>query len=453
MIGSSHENISQFAVGLRQIGRAGSARGRECSPEHARPNHQGDNSKARSRQNATLARLKGLLVEGSWSSQPKRVTGGREGKAAFHCAKVSHPAEREHERDRLRVVRQVSHMMCGVASHDSIERAVGAGGSTKPSVEPDRQSGGAGELEHPTSLRRVGSPDMLVASRSASAWDLSGPAPIDRANPREQMKAVLELAGVSVVRGTNRLLDDIDWTVLENERWVILGPNGAGKTTLLQLVAAQIHPTTGVAGILGEVLGTVDVFDLRPRIGLTSAALADRIPAAERVRNVVVTASYAMIGRWRESYDDLDHERAAALLAEVGVAHLSDRRFGTLSEGERKRVQIARALMADPELLLLDEPAAGLDLGGRETLVNTLSVLANDKASPATVLVSHHVEEVPPGFTHVLLLRGGRVVAQGRIEDTLNESALSQTFGIGLVMEHADGRWTARSRSGSHRLG
>jgi iron complex transport system ATP-binding protein len=191
---------------------------------------------------------------------------------------------------------------------------------------------------------------------------------------------------------------------------VVIGPNGAGKTTLLQVASAQIHPTDGVAGILDEVLGTVDVFELRPRIGLTSAALAERIPRDELVRDVVVSASYAVIGRWREAYDDLDHDRARELLASVRADHLLDRTFGTLSEGERKRVQIARALMADPELLLLDEPAAGLDLGGREDLVSTLSVLALDPASPATVLVSHHVEEIPPGFTHAwwLLARSGR---------------------------------------------
>ena len=221
--------------------------------------------------------------------------------------------------------------------------------------------------------------------------------------------------------GEATLLDDIDWTVEEDERWVVLGPNGAGKTTLLQVASAQIHPTSGVAGILGEVLGTVDVFELRPRIGLTSAALAERIPRDERVHDVVVSASYGVIGRWREQYDELDHARAAELLTELGVGHLADRTFGTLSEGERKRVQIARALMTDPELLLLDEPAAGLDLGGREDLVSTLSVLAMDEASPATVLVSHHVEEIPPGFTHALLLREGRVVAAGPLEHVMTE--------------------------------
>ncbi|HSE70665.1 MAG TPA: ABC transporter ATP-binding protein [Nocardioidaceae bacterium] len=258
------------------------------------------------------------------------------------------------------------------------------------------------------------------------------------------MDAVLELADVTVTRGQATLIEDISWTVEEDERWVVLGPNGAGKTTLLQVASAQMHPTSGVAGILGEVLGTVDVFDLRPRIGLTSAALADRIPKQELVRDVVVSASYSVLGRWREHYDELDHERAEALLVELGAGHLGDRTFGTLSEGERKRVQIARALMTDPELLLLDEPAAGLDLGGREDLVSTLSVLAMDELSPATVLVSHHVEEIPPGFTHVLLLRRGRVVAAGPLEHVLTDEIVSTTFGMPLQVSHEDGRWTAR---------
>ena len=261
------------------------------------------------------------------------------------------------------------------------------------------------------------------------------------------MAPVLELAGVTVRRGGTTLLDDVDWTVEEDERWVVLGPNGAGKTTLLQIASAQLHPTTGVAGLLGEVLGTVDVFELRPRIGLTSAALAERIPRQEPVRDVVVSASYSVLGRWREEYHALDHERAAALLDELGVGRLADRTFGTLSEGERKRVQIARALMTDPELLLLDEPAAGLDLGGREDLVSTLSVLAADEEAPAVVLVSHHVEEIPPGFTHVLMLREGRVVVAGPLERVLTEETLSETFAMSLQLQHADGRWAARRRS------
>ena len=261
------------------------------------------------------------------------------------------------------------------------------------------------------------------------------------------MVAVIEFAGVTVRRGQATLLDQISWRVAEGERWVVLGPNGAGKTTLLQVASAQIHPTDGVAGILDEVLGTVDVFELRPRIGLTSASLAERIPRHELVRDVVVSASHGVVGRWREAYDDLDHDRARELLAQVGADHLVDRSFGTLSEGERKRVQIARALMADPELLLLDEPAAGLDLGGREDLVSTLSTLAMDPASPTTVLVSHHVEEIPPGFTHALLLRGGRVVADGSIGEVITEAHLAETFDMPLVLTHEAGRWAARRRA------
>jgi iron complex transport system ATP-binding protein len=259
------------------------------------------------------------------------------------------------------------------------------------------------------------------------------------------MAAVVDLAGVSIVRNGSTLINDINWEVDESDRWVVIGPNGAGKTTLLQVISAQIHPSSGVAGLLGEVLGTVDVFELRPRIGLTSAALAERIPRGERVHDVVVSASYAVLGRWREQYDELDHERADELLAQLRIDRLADRTFGTLSEGERKRVQIARALMTDPELLLLDEPAAGLDLAGRETLVNTLGELAQDQYAPATVLVTHHVEEIPAGITHVLLLKGGSIVAAGPLHDTLTAENLTQTFDVELRLAEADGRWTARA--------
>ena len=260
------------------------------------------------------------------------------------------------------------------------------------------------------------------------------------------MVAVVDLAGVSIVRGGSTLLDDITVQIDEADRWVVIGPNGAGKTTLLQVLGAQIHPTAGVAGLLGEVLGTVDVFELRPRIGITSAALAERIPRSERVHDVVVSASYAVLGRWREDYDELDHQRADELLDQLGIGGLLDRTFGTLSEGERKRVQIARALMTDPELLLLDEPAAGLDLSGREALLRTLSDQAQDPYAPASVLVTHHVEEIPVGITHALLLKGGRLVAAGPVDDTLTAENLSATFDLPLALSRSDGRWAARAR-------
>jgi iron complex transport system ATP-binding protein len=230
-----------------------------------------------------------------------------------------------------------------------------------------------------------------------------------------------------------------------DERWVVLGPNGAGKTTLLNLAAGRLHPTSGVAHVLGERIGRTDLSELRTRIGLSTAALADRIPGDERVHDVVVTAAWSVVGRWRESYDAMDEARSRGLLGQLGVAGLADRAYGTLSEGERKRVQIARALMTDPELLLLDEPAAGLDLGGREDLVSRLAELAHDPDAPALVLVTHHVEEIPPGFTHALLLREGTIVAQGLLGDTVTSEQLSKTFDVPLTVDRSGDRFTARA--------
>ncbi len=178
---------------------------------------------------------------------------------------------------------------------------------------------------------------------------------------------------------------------------------------------------------------------------MASAALADRIPGGERVLDVVLTAAYGTTGRWREHYEALDHERAHALLEVFGVGHLGERLFGTLSSGERKRVQISRALMTDPELLLLDEPAAGLDLGGREELLGALTELARDQRSPVLVLVTHHVEEIPVGFTHGLLLHGGRVHAAGPLPEVITPQHLSEAFGMELVVERHGERWSARA--------
>jgi iron complex transport system ATP-binding protein len=258
--------------------------------------------------------------------------------------------------------------------------------------------------------------------------------------------SVLHFWDVTVRRGNTLLLDRISWNVDADQRWVVLGPNGAGKTTLLQIAAAQMHPTSGRAHVLGERLGAVDLAQVRSRLGLSSAALAARVPPEETVLDVVVSAGYGVLGRWRERYDELDFHRAAELLDAMGIARLADRLYGTLSEGERKRTLAARALMIDPELLLLDEPAAGLDLGGREDLLARLSTLAVDPAAPATVLVTHHVEEIPTAFTHLLLLRNGTVVAEGPVEQTLTASALSETFGMTLQLDRRDGRYFAHAR-------
>ncbi|WP_417234622.1 ABC transporter ATP-binding protein [Arthrobacter sp.] len=263
------------------------------------------------------------------------------------------------------------------------------------------------------------------------------------------MNDVLSFAGIDVVRGQKNLLTGIDWQVEDDERWVVLGPNGAGKTTLLQIAAARMHPTHGTASILGETLGRVDVFELRPRIGLSSGALVSHIPDHETVLNTVVTAAYGTTGRWREKYDQMDERRAFGLLHDWGMSTLMNRRFGSLSDGERKRVQIARALMTDPELLLLDEPGAGLDLAGREDLVARLSELAADEDAPAMVLVTHHLEEIPPGFTHALLLNEGAVVASGPIGTTLTEANLASTFGMDLALREDAGRYTAVARHGA----
>jgi iron complex transport system ATP-binding protein len=256
---------------------------------------------------------------------------------------------------------------------------------------------------------------------------------------------VLQLHGVGVRRDGAALLRSVDWTVNENERWVVVGPNGAGKTTLLQVAATTLHPSDGAVAVLGERLGQTDVFDLRPRIGFTSAAVAEKVPASEKVIDLVLTASYAILGRWKEEYDSTDLTRAVELLDALGCANLIRRRFATLSEGERKRVLIARALMPDPELLLLDEPAAGLDLGGREDLIARLSRLAEDPTAPTMVLVTHHVEEVPRGFTHAMLLRRGSVVAAGKVDEVFTGEHLSRCFGLPLDVERQNGRWYARA--------
>lgn len=255
---------------------------------------------------------------------------------------------------------------------------------------------------------------------------------------------LIDFAQVSLRRGGRTLVGPLSWAVELDERWVVIGPNGAGKTSLLRIAAAIEHPSSGVAYVLGERLGRTDMAELRSRVGLSSSALAQRIPPGEVVRDLVVSAGYAVLGRWRERYDDVDYERAVDMLESVGAEHLAGRVYDTLSEGERKRVMIARSLMTDPELLLLDEPAAGLDLGGREELVARLADLAADPDAPAMVLVTHHVEEIPPGFSHCLILSEGEAVAAGLLTDVLTAENLSKAFGQQIALDVIDGRYFAR---------
>lgn len=264
---------------------------------------------------------------------------------------------------------------------------------------------------------------------------------------------ILDMRGVSLRRGGNEILHELDWQVELDERWVILGPNGAGKTSLIRLASAQLFPTTGTVDIIGERLGSSDVRDIRTAVGMSSSALAHRIPEDEVVSDIVISAGYDVMGRWREAYDEMDYEQAVNTLEVVGAYHLADRTWGTLSEGERKRTLIARALMTDPELLLLDEPGAGLDLGGREDLIELLSQIAMDPDSPATVLVTHHVEEIPPGFTHGMLLDEGHIVAQGLLTDIMTSENLTKAYHQPIEVKQEDGRWFARRlrRGGAHR--
>ncbi|WP_298742588.1 ABC transporter ATP-binding protein [uncultured Microbacterium sp.] len=263
------------------------------------------------------------------------------------------------------------------------------------------------------------------------------------------MPQVLEFADVVVRRTSRNIVDHVDWTVTDDQRWVILGPNGAGKTTILQLAATLLHPTSGRVTILDETLGRTDVFELRPRIGFASSAMARRIPAEETVLDVVLTAAYSVLGRWNEEYEGIDEKRARRVLAEWKLEHLAERTFGTLSDGEQKRVQIARAVMTDPEVLLLDEPTASLDLGAREELLGLLGGYAQEPTTPAMIMVTHHVEEIPVGFTHVLLLRDGEIVAQGPLAEALTAENLSTTFGTDIVLHEDAGRYAARAQAGS----
>ena len=261
------------------------------------------------------------------------------------------------------------------------------------------------------------------------------------------MTSVLRLDDVSLHRGTTRILTHVTWSVDEGQYWVLLGPNGAGKTTIARIAAARLFPSAGTVEVLGERLGRVDISELHPRIGLCSSALAGRVLSGELVLNVVLSASYGRIGVWREEYDDSDVERARALLGALGAGELAERAWATLSSGERKRVEIARALMPDPELLILDEPASGLDVAGREQLLAALTDIISGSGAPSMLMATHHLEEIPVGFTHALALRAGARMAAGPLDEVLTNPAMSAVFGLPLEITLDRGRYTARGSS------
>jgi len=255
----------------------------------------------------------------------------------------------------------------------------------------------------------------------------------------------LRLSGVGVDLGEVTALDGVDWVVRPGERWAVLGPNGSGKTTLLRVAGLWLHPSRGTVEVLGHRWGRVAVRRLRTRVGFVSAALAAMLRPEVPAADVVMAGREAALETWWHTYGPEDRARADELLDRLGAAEVADRPFGALSSGERQRVLLARSLWDDPGLVLLDEPAAGLDLGAREGLVARLSAMADDPATPATVLVTHHVEEVPAGFTHALLVGGGRAVASGPIEDVLTAEALSDLYGVDLAVDRRDGRYAARA--------
>lgn len=262
--------------------------------------------------------------------------------------------------------------------------------------------------------------------------------------------ATLRLTGVTVVRDDRAIVDRVDWEVRPGQRWVLLGANGSGKTTLVRIASLYLHPTAGEVEVLGERLGRTDVRELRRRIAVVSASFADLLRPGLTAHDAVVTGRYAALEPWWHTYTDDDHERADALLDQMGVGRVGPNTFGTLSSGERQRVQLARTLMGDPGLILLDEPMAGLDIGGREELVGALADLARQPSTPPVVLVTHHVDEIPPGFTDLLLLEQGRVAFGGPLAEGLTADRLSSAFDVPLTVERrpttTGDRWLAFPR-------
>ncbi|MFI0895915.1 ABC transporter ATP-binding protein [Streptomyces sp. NPDC020983] len=263
------------------------------------------------------------------------------------------------------------------------------------------------------------------------------------AGPAPDEVAVLDAVSVRRFTTGQVILDDITWTVRAGQHWALLGANGAGKTTVLRLIGALMHPTTGTVDVLGHRLGRVDMRELRARIGLVSSA--QKVPLDLTAHGVVLTGHTGTVQPLWRKYDDGVRERAAALLAELEIKELSDRPYGVCSGGQRARILVARALMADPSLLLLDEPFNALDLPSREDLIDALHRLAVTRPALTTITVTHHLEELSPSIDYVLLLKEGRVLTSGPAEQVLTGEQMTRCFGRPIEVSWHEGRWLARS--------
>jgi iron complex transport system ATP-binding protein len=255
---------------------------------------------------------------------------------------------------------------------------------------------------------------------------------------------IIQLSGVVVRRAGRTILGPIDWAVAEGERWVVLGPNGSGKTTLLSVASMNLWPTAGTVEVLGERYGNTDARELRRRVGYAGSSIEAQMRDDLTPRVLIETARHGAFEPWWHVYTPRDAERAASLGERLGLGAHLDQPFGTLSAGERRRTSIARALMPDPRILFLDEPTASLDLAAREWLIHDLERLTGEARLGAVVLVSHHLEEIPAGFDHALVLSAGGAVAAGPIAEVLRDDVLSTAFDLPLTVEHQGGRWSAR---------
>ncbi len=255
------------------------------------------------------------------------------------------------------------------------------------------------------------------------------------------MESAVKLEGAAVSVSGTPIVQGLDLDILPGEHWVVVGPNGAGKTTLAKLIAGREFPTSGSVQVLGQETTDLESTYLGSRVGFASSAVADRLPGTSTVLSLVMPAAWGQTHQFSEEYEEVDEQRARDLLAALGIGDLADRRFSTLSEGEAQRVSIARALMADPEIVILDEPTAGLDLGARETLVVALRDIMADPKSPVIIMITHELEEIAPGFTHAALMKDGTITRKGPISEVFTDQNLSETFGLPLQLVEHSGRW------------